>query len=162
MEVKEIKIGIGDLNVTLPPNKLITLGLGSCVGIAMYDSTNKVAGLAHIMLPYSTAFTNQNNPMKFADKAIPMLLEKMTSIGAKRNSIRVRIAGGASMFSFGDKNPIMDIGNRNGKAVKEVLQELKLPLVCEDLGGSSGRTMIIEAQTGKVYIKTVGKGIKEL
>lgn len=162
MEVKEIKIGIGDLNVALLQDKLITLGLGSCVGIALYDNINKIAGLAHIMLPYSTAFTNQSNPMKFADLAIPMLIEKMISSGSTGRTLKAKIAGGASMFSFGDRNPMMDIGNRNGKAVKEVLQQFKIPILSEDLGGSSGRTMIVEAATGKVFIKTVGKGIKEL
>ncbi len=161
MDQKEVKVGIGDLNVVLPPDKLITLGLGSCVGIAIYDSINRIAGLAHIMLPDSTSFTNQNNPMKFADLAIPMLVKQMEGAGANRRIIRAKIAGGASMFSFPDKNPMMDIGGRNGIAVKEVLGKLNIPIVSEDLGGSSGRTMIIEAESGKVFIKTVGKGIRE-
>lgn len=162
MEAKELKVGIGDLNVALPPDKLITLGLGSCVGIAVYDPYNKIAGLAHIMLPDSSGFTNQNNPMKFADKAIPMLLQKMKEKGSNLRMLKAKIAGGASMFSFADKSPMMDIGNRNGKAVKDALRGLNIPIVSEDLGGSSGRTMIVEAETGKIYIKTVGKGIKEL
>jgi chemotaxis protein CheD len=162
MEAMEIKVGIGDLNIALPPDKLITLGLGSCVGIALYDAQNKIAGLAHIMLPDSSGFTNQSNPMKFADKAIPMLIEKMKSNGSNIRMIKAKIAGGASMFAFADKSPMMDIGNRNGIAVKEVLRMFNIPIVSEDLGGNSGRTMIIEAETGKTYIKTVGKGIKEL
>lgn len=161
MESKEIKIGIGDLNVAIPPEKLITLGLGSCVGIAIYDSYAKVAGLAHIMLPDSSGFTNQSNPYKFANLAIPALVDKMISIGAKKSNMKAKIAGGASMFAFADKNPIMDIGNRNGKAVKEVLGGLNIPILSEDLGGNSGRTMIVESDTGKVFIKTVGKGIRE-
>lgn len=161
MDQKEVKIGIGDLNVVMPPDKLITLGLGSCVGIAIYDSINRVAGLAHIMLPDSTSFANQNNPMKFADLAIPMLVKKMENAGANRRIIKAKIAGGASMFSFPDRNPLMDIGGRNGLAVKEVLNKLNIPIVSEDLGGNSGRTMIVESDSGKVFIKTVGKGIKE-
>lgn len=161
MEEREVKVGIGDLNVVLPPDKLVTLGLGSCVGIAIYDSTNKVAGLAHIMLPDSTSFSNQSNPMKFADLAIPILVKRMEDAGANRRVIKAKIAGGASMFSFPDKNPLMDIGGRNGIAVKEVLQKLNIPVVSEDLGGNSGRTMILDSISGKVLIKTVGKGIKE-
>ncbi len=161
MEEKEVKVGIGDLNVVLPPDKLITLGLGSCVGIAIIDSINKIAGLAHIMLPDSTSFTNQNNPMKFADLAIPILVNKMEKAGANRRILKAKIAGGASMFSFPEKNPLMDIGGRNGIAVKAVLQKLNIPIVSEDLGGNSGRTMIVEAINGKVFIRTVGKGIKE-
>ncbi len=162
MDKNELKVGIGDLNVTLPPGRIITLGLGSCIGIAIYDSVNKVAGLAHIMLPNSNGFTNQSNPLKFADKAIPSLVDGMVKKGANKKFLKAKIAGGASMFSFGDKSPISDIGNRNGISVKEVLSKLGIPILSEDLGGSSGRTMIIEALDGKVFIRTVGKGMKEL
>ncbi|KMT21676.1 chemotaxis protein CheD [Clostridium cylindrosporum] len=162
MEKNDIKVGIGDLNVALPPDKIITLGLGSCVGIALYDSINKIAGLAHIMLPNSKGFTNQSNPLKFADKAIPTLIESMIKKGAKKNFLKAKIAGGASMFSFGDKSSIADIGNRNGLSVKEILSQMSIPILSEDLGGNSGRTMIIEASDGKVFIRTVGKGMKEL
>ncbi|MEG2892974.1 MAG: chemotaxis protein CheD [Clostridium sp.] len=162
MDKNEIKVGIGDLNVTSPPDKIITLGLGSCIGIAMYDSLNKVAGLAHIMLPSSIGFSNQSNPLKFADLALPSLLEGMLKKGANKKNIRAKIAGGASMFSFGDKSSIADIGKRNGISVKEILVKMNIPIMAEDLGGSSGRTMIIESVTGKVFIRTVGKGTKEL
>jgi chemotaxis protein CheD len=87
MDSKEIKVGIGDLNTASPPDKVITIGLGSCVGIAIYDNYNKIAGLAHIMLPDSTGFTNQNNPMKFADKCIPMLVDKMVSKGSNARNL---------------------------------------------------------------------------
>lgn len=162
MNSKEIKIGIGDLNIALPPDKLITLGLGSCIGIATYDSSIKIAGLAHIMLPDSSGFSNRNNPLRFADQAIPLLLDMMIKNGANPKNIKAKIAGGASMFSFADKSPIMDIGNRNYVAVKEHLYKLNIPIIAEDIGGSSGRTMIVEAVTGKVTIRTVGKGSREL
>lgn len=105
MEVREIKVGIGDLNIAAPPDRLITLGLGSCVGIAIYDNINKIAGLAHIMLPDSSGFTNQSNPLKFADKAIPILIEKLKQNGAQQRYLKSKIAGGASMFSFPEKTP---------------------------------------------------------
>ncbi len=162
MNKNELKVGIGDLNVTIPPGKIITLGLGSCVGIALYDSINKIAGLAHIMLPNSTGFANQSNPLKFADKAIPSLVDSMIKKGANKKFLKAKIAGGASMFSFGDKSSIADIGKRNAISVKEILSEMSIPILSEDLGGNSGRTMIIEALDGKVYIRTVGKGMKEL
>lgn len=161
MDVREIKVGIGDINVALPPDKLITLGLGSCIGIAVYDQYSKVAGLAHIMLPNSSGFTNQSNPFKFANIAVPELINRMIFKGASIGHMKAKIAGGASMFAFADKNSMMDIGNRNGIAVKEVLKNLEIPIISQDLGGNSGRTMIVEAATGKVFIKTVGKGIRE-
>lgn len=162
MEIKEIKVGIGDVQVAAAPDKLITLGLGSCIGIVLFDRVRKIAGLAHIMLPESEGFANHSNPMKFADTAIPILIEKMLKSGACRGELKAKIAGGASMFSFSDKSPIMDIGNRNTRAVKNALNNAKIPIITEDTGGNSGRTMIVEADTGKVFLRTVGKGIKEL
>ena len=162
MEAKEVKIGIGELDVVLPPDRIMTIGLGSCIGIALYDSVNKVAGLSHIMLPSSIGFNNQTNLMKFANNAIPKLVNEMISHGANRKYLKSKIAGGACMFSFPDKSPSLDIGNRNTIAVKEILNELNIPILSEETGGSSGRTMIVEPDTGKVLIKTVGKGVKEL
>lgn len=162
MDVKEIKVGIADYNITFSPNKLITVGLGSCIGIALYDKLQNIGGLAHIMLPDSTLFNTINNPIKFADLAIPVLLEKMEKMGASRRNIKAKIAGGASMFNFSDKNMIMDVGNRNSIAVKSVLKKLSIPIIGEDLGGNKGRTMIFDTSSDIVQIRTVGLGIKEI
>lgn len=162
MNKDEIRIGIADLNVALPPKKLITVGLGSCIGIALYDSIKKIGGLAHIMLPDSTQFSSVSNPMKFADLAIPMLLEKMEKQGAVKRHLKAKIAGGASMFNFSDKSMIMDIGNRNSKSVKKVLGEYGIPIISEDTGGNKGRTMIFSTEDGMVEIRTVGMGIRAI
>lgn len=162
MEIKEIKVGIADLNVASSPDKLITVGLGSCIGIVLFDSTNSIGGLAHIMLPDSKAFNNVNNPMKFADLAIPLLLRKIENIGAQKRNLKAKIAGGASMFNFSDKSMIMDIGARNMNSVKSILNELSIPIIGEDCGGNKGRTMIFDTQNGTVQIRTVGLGIKEI
>lgn len=162
MECVEIKVGIADLKVSVSPNKLITVGLGSCIGIAIYDKMQCIAGLAHIMLPDSTQFNNVTNPLKFADLAIPILISNMEKQGAMKKNMKAKIAGGASMFNFSDKKMIMDVGNRNGLAVKDTLQALNIPIIAEDVGGNRGRTMIFYADSGLVEIKTVGAGIKEL
>ncbi|MCY6959534.1 chemotaxis protein CheD [Clostridium brassicae] len=162
MNNDEVRVGIADLNTALPPKKLITVGLGSCIGIALYDKHKKIGGLAHIMLPDSSQFTKVNNPMKFADLAIPLLIEEMEKKGAVKRSIVAKIAGGASMFNFSDKSMIMDIGNRNGNSVKKVLKELSIPLLSESIGGNKGRTMIFNTLDGMVQIKTVGMEIKEI
>lgn len=158
----EVKVGIADLNLVLDPGTIMTIGLGSCIGIALYDKELKVAGLSHIMLPDSTQFKNVTNPMKFADSAIPILVEKMQKQGCKKQNIIAKIAGGASMFNFSDKSIISDIGKRNSEAVKKALDNMEIPIVAEDTGGNKGRTMILEASTGKVTLKIVGKGIVEL
>lgn len=162
MEINEIKVGIADLNVARIPDKIITIGLGSCVGIALYDKQIGVGGLAHIMLPDSTQFNKATNPLKFADLAIPILITKMENLGASKRNLKAKIAGGASMFNFADKSMIMDIGNRNSAAVKNMLQKMSIPLIGEDTGGNKGRTMIFDTQNWSVQIKTVGLGIKEL
>ena len=121
MAENEVKVGIADLNLVLDPGSIMTIGLGSCIGIALYDKSLKVAGLAHIMLPDSTQFKTTNNPMKFADLAIPILIEKMEKQGCKKRDLIAKIAGGASMFNFSDKSIISDIGKRNSDAVKKSL-----------------------------------------
>lgn len=108
MDNNQIKVGIADLNFVLPPGTIITIGLGSCVGIALYDSTKKIAGLSHIMLPDSTQFKNNNTPMKFADTAIPILIDKLIEAGCLKSSLKAKIAGGASMFNFKDKTLVRD------------------------------------------------------
>lgn len=161
-EILEIRVGIADLNLTKKPNRIITVGLGSCIGIALFDEKKEIGGLAHIMLPDSTQFNNVTNPCKFADLAIPILLEKMLKLGANNKNIKGKIAGGASMFTFTDKSMNMDIGNRNGVAVKKVLQNLHIPIISEDIGGNKGRTMVLDTSSFTVQIRTVGLGIKEI
>ena len=158
----DIKVGIADLNLVLDPGSIMTIGLGSCIGIALYDKTLKVAGLAHIMLPDSTQFKNNTNPMKFADLAIPLLIEKMEEQGCKKRNLIAKIAGGASMFNFSDKSIISDIGKRNAEAVKKTLKDKLIPIVAEETGGNKGRTMILQANDGSVILKVVGHGIIEL
>ena len=155
MEYNEIKVGIADLNVAFSPDKLITVGLGSCVGIALYDKVIGFGGLAHIMLPDSTQFNKVTNMIKFADLAIPILVENMIKKGARLRNMSAKIAGGASMFNFSDKSIIMDIGNRNGIAVKNALKILSIPIIGEDLGGNKGRTLIFDIGSGILSIRTV-------
>ena len=162
MEYNEIKVGIADLNVAFSPDKLITVGLGSCVGIAIYDKAIGIGGLAHIMLPDSSQFNKITNEIKFADLAIPILVEDMIKKGAKLKNMRAKIAGGASMFNFPDKSIIMDIGNRNGIAVKNALKILSIPILAEDIGGNKGRTLIFDTSSGLLFIRTVGMGTTEI
>ena len=162
MEKKEIRIGIADSAIGYSPDKLITLGLGSCVGIALYDKEKKVSGLVHIMLPDSKQFKNIVNPLKFADLGVEYLFNKMLELGCKKESIVAKIAGGASMFNFSDKSIVSDIGKRNSLAVIKKIKELSIPLISEDIGGNKGRTMILESEDGTVVIRSIGSNIKIL
>lgn len=158
----EVRVGIADLNLVESPQKIMTIGLGSCIGISIYDERLKVAGLAHIMLPDSTQFKSVLKPFKFADLAIPILIEKMEAKGCKRSNMVAKIAGGASMFNFSDKNMVSDIGKRNAEAVKVALEKANISIIAEDIGGNKGRTMIVNSCDGSITLRVVGEGIVTL
>jgi chemotaxis protein CheD len=162
MENKIIKVGMADLNVVKLPDSLTTLGLGSCVGIGLYDKTNKIAGLAHIMLPSSKEIKNNSSKPKFADSGIEELVELMVKSGANRSSLVAKIAGGSQMFNFNSDNDILRIGERNVKATKEKLSELKIKIIAEDTGGNFGRTIILSSNDGSLHIRTIGHGEKTI
>lgn len=157
-----IKVGMADLNTVHSPGILTTLGLGSCVGICLYDSSTKISGLVHIMLPSSEQIKNNSNIAKFADTGIVKLMEDMIKIGARRNRLVSKIAGGSQMFNFNDTSDIMRIGTRNVAATKETLKMLNIPLIAEDTGGNYGRTIELYSETGMLLIKTIGYGMKQI
>ncbi|NLL18350.1 MAG: chemotaxis protein CheD [Clostridia bacterium] len=155
---EEIKVGIADWKVDRDPKQIITLGLGSCVGIALYDPYTRIGGLAHIMLPDSSQFQNKTNRAKYADLAIPDMLQEILARGARKSGITAKIAGGAQMFNFGDRNvTTLNIGQRNVEMTKKVLNELKIPIIGEHTGENYGRTMIFTLKDGGVVIRTIGK-----
>ena len=155
-----IKVGMADLNIMKAPGILTTLGLGSCVGIALYDKYNKIAGLVHIMLPSSKEIKNNENKAKFADTGIELLLEKMIKKGSSKEKITAKITGGSQMFSFNNNNNILKIGERNVLATKEKLRELNIKIISEDTGGNYGRTIELNAEDGSLLVKTIGHGVK--
>ncbi|MBQ3890951.1 MAG: chemotaxis protein CheD [Lachnospiraceae bacterium] len=152
-----IKVGMADLKVCISPDSVTTLGLGSCVGVAIRDKENKVGGLAHVMLPDSTAIRNNTNIYKFADTGITELVRLMEEKGAKRSRMVAKIAGGAQMFSFQNKSELVRVGDRNVEASKKKLKELGIPIIAEDTGDSYGRTVIFYPETGDFVIRAVGK-----
>ncbi|MCI6630250.1 MAG: chemotaxis protein CheD [Lachnospiraceae bacterium] len=152
-----IKVGMADLNVCVAPNGITTLGLGSCVGIALRDPVTKIGGLAHIMLPDSTSIRNNTNIPKFADTGIEELVKQVVAKGASRARLVAKIAGGAQMFAFQTKSDMVRIGERNVEASKKKLRELKIPILAEDTGKNYGRTVIFYPETGDFIIRAVGK-----
>lgn len=155
-----IKVGMADMNVCTPPDSLTTLGLGSCVGIVLYDPKTKVSGLVHVMLPDSTKIRMNENVAKFADTGIDALIDKMVILGARRNLLVSKIAGGAQMFAFSSNNDMLRIGERNVEATKQKLKELGIRILAEDTGLNYGRTIEFNAETGELLVKSVGKPIK--
>ncbi len=159
MAGKLIIVGMADLKATSYPGALTTLGLGSCVGIALYDPMSKVAGLAHCMLPDSTQIQNNSNVAKFVDTATVKLINDMIRLGAKRQNLKAKIAGGAQMFAFDSTNDSMRIGDRNVEATIKILRLLGIPLVAKETGANFGRTVELYSEDGRFVIKTIGHGI---
>lgn len=157
-----IKVGMADYKVGRYPASLISYGLGSCVGIALYDPATKIGGLAHIMLPDSKQARSTENPAKFADTALPKMLDDLLKLGAGKTRLTAKIAGGAQMFSFTNTTDIMRVGERNAEAVRAILKQLDIRLLADDTGGNYGRTVELKLDTGVFRVKTIDKGEKEL
>lgn len=162
MEGMMIKVGMADVNVCHSPDAITTLGLGSCVGVALYDKAAKVAGLVHVMLPDSTKVRQNQNRAKFADTGIDLLIEMLQKEGADRAMLTAKIAGGAQMFAFGSNNDMLRVGERNVDAVKAKLRELGIRILAEDTGANYGRTVEFYPENGDFIIKSVGKPVKKI
>ena len=157
-----IKVGMADLNTCAAPDVLTTLGLGSCVGVALRDPVTRIGGLAHLILPDSTRIKNNSNIYKFADTGIEELVRQLENKGASRSRLVAKIAGGAQMFAFQNKSDMVRVGENNVLASKAKLQEMKIPLLAEDTGKDYGRTVIFYPENGDLIIRSVGKPEKKI
>lgn len=158
---KMIKIGIADLAVSKAPDAITTLGLGSCIGVALYDKTTKTGGLVHVMLPDSTALRNAGvNEAKFADTGVDALVKQLLAMGVQKRNLTAKIAGGARMFSFSNKSKVGNVGERNIEAVKQRLKMHNIRIIAEDVGLDYGRTVELYLDSGEYHIKSVGKETK--
>ena len=155
-----VKVGMADLNICKSPDIITTLGLGSCIGLTLYDPVTKIGGMVHYMLPDSTQVRNNTNIAKFADTGIDELLKRVTAAGANRSRLVAKIAGGAKMFETTGASNIGNIGERNAEAAKQILKQKGIRLIAEDTGLNYGRTVELHCETGEFYIKAVGKSIK--
>ena len=152
-----IKVGMADLNIAKAPDSLTTLGLGSCIGLTLYDPVSKVGGLVHYMLPDSTKLKNNSNIAKFGDTGIRELYNKMIANGASPSRMVAKIAGGAKMFEVSGLSNVGNVGERKAEEAKIMLKELKIRLIAEDTGLNYGRTVVLDCENGNYIIKAVGK-----
>lgn len=157
-----IKVGMADAKVCHAPDAITTLGLGSCVGVALYDKSSKIAGLVHVMLPDSTQVRQNQNKAKFADTGIDLLIEMMKAEGANIRGLTAKIAGGAQMFAFSGNSDMLRVGERNAEAVKKKLAALNIRILAEDTGLNYGRTVEFYPENGDFLIKAVGKTPKTI
>lgn len=153
----EIVVRISELRAANGESVLTTMGLGSCVAIAVHDPASGVGGLAHILLPSRSLSRSGDNPGRFPQSALPALLEEMRLLGADRRRLVARLVGGASMFSTLIPAGSMQMGERNVIAVREVLNQLAIPVIAELVGGNRGRSVWFHVAAGRVVVRSVGE-----
>ncbi|MGV7928924.1 MAG: chemotaxis protein CheD [Spirochaetota bacterium] len=159
MNFKLVNVGIADIGLASSPDILRTI-LGSCVGICLYDPGASLAGLSHIMLPAKS--DRNSNDRKYADSALPLLVEEMAKKGALKSRMIAKIVGGSTMFKMAENSMMGEIGKNNVKKVRDVLGEIGIRIVAEDVGGDYGRTIDFYAEDGRLKIKSLGKPEKVL
>lgn len=147
-----LRVGIAEYAVSTDGTELSTSGLGSCVGIALYDEAAGVAGLAHVMLP-SADDPSPIKPAKYADTGTVVLIEEMEAVGASRDCVVAKIAGGSNMLDIGD--PGESVSRRNVEAVQASLDDLGVPIVAEHVGGNHGRSLEVRPDSGELFIRAV-------
>lgn len=155
-------VGIADLQYARD-GILTSYGFGSCVGIVMYDPQIRLAGLLHIMLPDSKAFSVVDNPLKFADTGIAALRQGLLMKGASAERIVSKIAGGASVYRDTSGAGLFDVGRLNAERVKTVLKSLSIPILAEDLGGHFSRTIDYDVRNDRLAVKRISQqGIQNI
>jgi len=148
---ERLKVGIAEYEITTDAAVLTTSGLGSCIGIALYDETTGAAGLVHIMLPTADDVEGGNRA-KFADTGVTELVEALEAVGASPSTMQAKIAGGSDMLDFSENGS--SIGSRNLAQVRETLAEFDIPIAGEDVGGDHGRSLQLEADSGDLVVKS--------
>jgi len=162
----KIKVGMADWKLARNLDVLVTFGLGSCVALALWDGKEKLGTMAHIMLPDSKLirYRQDVNPAKFADTALAAMLAELAKLGYGKERFQAKLVGGANMFTFAGKTASgnMNVGQRNVAAVKEELAKIGIPLIAEDTGGTTGRSVEFYPADGVMRIRTAMFGEKDL
>lgn len=152
-DAQETMVRMGELAVSRTPGHvLVSLGLGSCIGLALIDARSGVAGLAHVVLPDSAG--REDGAGRFADRAVPRLVAEVERLGAVRPRLKAVLVGGASMFKVGAG--ALDVGPRNEAAVRDALKALRIPIAATETGGNRGRTIRVTVDSGRVTSREAG------
>lgn len=162
MEDKLIEVNMAAMEISQAPGRLITRGLGSCLGITLYDPVKKIGGMVHPMLPDIEKARIKSNPSRFVNSAIRNLIEELDKRGCVRNQLVAKVFGGAHMFGFVTSDSILNVGQKNIEMAQMVFKEMDIKIAVQEIGGSFGRTIELFLETGKVLVKTVSWGEKEV
>ncbi len=149
------RVGISEYKTASSPTELVTYGLGSCLGITLYDPEKSIGGLAHTLLPKPKAGMDTSRMSKFVDSSIRLMVDELVAMGAVRERLEAKIFGGANMFEALQEWSGESIGQRNIASARETLEELGVPVKAEDVGGNFGRTLVFNLESGRVKVKSV-------
>ena len=152
---------VADYAVSRGGGVISTIGLGSCVAIAIYDKQTRVGGMAHVLLPSEGLSRDKDNRAKFPGTAVPLLLEEMKKLGA-RGPFTAKIAGGASMFGALIAAGGINMGERNVLSSRQALSEAGIPLAAQDVGGDYGRSVYFHLDDGRVLVRSLKSGDRAL
>ena len=155
--MKEQRVRVADYAVAAGDIVLTTIGLGSCVAIAIYDPATRVGGLAHILLPAEGLSRDSSNPAKFPGTAVPLLVAEMKKLGA-RGPFSARIVGGSSMFGALLPASGVNMGERNAAASRQALERAGVRLEAQDVGGDHGRSVYFSLADGRITVRSLKKG----
>ena len=161
LRANRFEAAMGNMVLAESPHIVSCPGLGSCVALILYDTSRKIGGVAHIMLPDANGIHALNRPYQYAGVATTFLLKRLQARGATRENIVAKMVGGASMFA-NDGGVEPTIGERNVISIRHILDEEGIPLVAKDVGGSYGRSIQLHLDSGKVTIMSIGKGSREI
>lgn len=155
-------VGVADMKVSNNPGHLlVTHALGSCIGVAVFDPHTRVGGILHYMLPDSSLDADRGaaNPYMFADTGIPLLFKECYALGAVKNRLQVKVAGGGQVLGNEEH---FQIGRRNYAALRRIFLRNNVLVDGEDVGGAKARTLFLDLATGRTFVRVIGQTIKEL
>jgi len=162
MSAREVLVHVAEYKVGEVGDTMVTIGLGSCVAVALHDADARIGGLAHILLPSPALSRRDPSPGKFPQTAIPLLVQDMVGRGARAARITARLVGGASMFTNLQPAGTIQMGERNLVAVRAALVHHGIPLVGSAVGGDFGRTVRFFVDDGRIEISSVRRGVTHL
>jgi chemotaxis protein CheD len=158
-----INVSLGEIKISNDPNVILACyGLGSCIGISAFDRVSKIGALAHVVLPNNKNSLTESSPAKYANSAVPYLIQEVEKMGARKERLVINIAGGAKILSCIPAGSMLDIGEKNVVAVLEALSKQNLKVNNQDVRGNIGRTVFLHINNGKTLVKTAMNQIVEL
>ena len=154
--MKEVIVKVADWAADRGDGVLVTLGLGSCVAIMLHDPETRAGAMAHVLLPSRSLARDTTNKAKFPETAVPMLIERLTALGAEPRRLVAKLAGGASMFGQLLTPSTIQMGERNIMAARNALRAAAIPIIREAVGGERGRSVRFYLTDGRVEVRSVG------